>query len=123
MKKKLIFVAPFLLLVPLAAFAYDYYGHIVGCGINTIPKFVKASLGIIIKIGIPVASIFLIWVGFLFLTAQGDPGKLTAAKKAFVWTCIGFGVLLAAWIIAIAMETVITSFSGGNPQDTTITPC
>jgi hypothetical protein len=126
MKKKHYFaIALIVFIIPLSVFAAygGTYDFIVGCGINTIPKFIKAVLGIIIKIGIPVASMFLIWAGFLFLTAQGNESKLTAAKHAFLWSCIGFGILLGAWLLAIAFEGVITSFSGGQAQDTTITPC
>lgn len=114
-------------IIPLSLFVLTAHGEsydfIVGCGINTIPKFIKAVLGLIVKVGIPVASMFLIWAGFLFLTAQGNETKLTAAKHAFLWSCIGFGILLGAWLLAIAFEGVITSFSGGQAQDTTITPC
>ena len=47
--------------------------------ISTIPQFIKSILDIVFKLGIPVSSIFIIWAGFLFLTAQGDPSKLTKA--------------------------------------------
>jgi parallel beta-helix repeat protein len=123
MKKKIAFATALLILVPLSVFAYETYSHIVGCGINTIPKFIKALLAIVIKVGIPVASIFLIWAGFLFLTAQGNESKLASAKKTFIWACIGFGVVLAAWLFALAFQTILTSFSGGQPQDATLDPC
>ena len=123
MKKKLSIAISLLIFLPLSAFAYEYYGNIVGCGITTIPQFIKALLGIVVKIGIPVASIFIIWSGFMFLTAQGDTSKLAAAKKSLVWACIGFGVLIGAWLFALTAETVITSFSGGTPQNVTNTSC
>jgi chitodextrinase len=125
MKKKLAFVVSLLIFVPLVSFAaQSYYAHIVGCEINTIPKFFKAVLAIVIKVGIPVASVFLIWAGFLFLTAQGNESKLARAKKTFVWACIGFGVLLASWLLAIAFETVLVTFSGGSQNaDTAADPC
>ena len=123
MKKKFAIIVSLLNFLPFSAFAYEYYGNIVGCGVTTIPQFIKAVLGLIVKIGIPVASVFLIWAGFLFLTAQGNESKLSSAKKTFVWACIGFGVLLAAWIFAFTAETIITSFSGGTPQNATNTSC
>ena len=122
MKNKIIFALPFAFLIPLSVFA-EKYGNVVGCGIQTIPEFIKAVLSIVIKIGIPVASLFIIWAGFLFITAQGNETKVTAAKKALFWSCVGFGVLLAAWLFAIAAIGIITSFAGGQAQSASIGPC
>ena len=32
--------------------------------------------------------IMFIWAGILFLTAQGDPGKISAARKAVIWAVL-----------------------------------
>ena len=122
MKKKIIFALPIAIITPLFVFA-ESYSNVVGCGIQTIPQFIKSVLSIVIKIGIPIASVFIIYAGFLFITAQGNESKVTAAKKALLWSCIGFGVLLASWIFAIAAEGFITSFSGGQGQSASIGPC
>jgi hypothetical protein len=101
--------------LPLALFAaIDQYENPLGCGLDTLPKFIKAILTIIVKVGIPVATIFIIWSGFLFLTAQGDEAKLTKAKHAFVWSCIGTAVLLGAWLLATAINATIQSLGGGT---------
>ncbi|MBI2120510.1 MAG: hypothetical protein HYT94_02710 [Parcubacteria group bacterium] len=73
----------------------------------TLQDFIHDILAIIVKIGIPVATVFIIWSGFLFLTAQGDEKQLTTAKHAFVWSCIGTGVLLGAWVLATAIKGTI----------------
>ncbi len=125
MKKKHFFAIALFSLIPISAFAVygESYGMIVGCGINTIPKFIKASLDLVIKVGIPVASVFLIFAGFQFLTAQGNDSKLTAAKSAFLYSCVGFGVLLGAWLFSTAFVGIMTSITGGNAESITITPC
>lgn len=46
--------------------------------------------------------ILFIIAGFSFLTAQGDPGKLEAARKFLIWGIIG------VIIIIIAFSTIIT---------------
>ncbi len=51
-----------------------------------------------------------IWAGVLFLTAQGDPGKLETARKAVIWAVVGVVVGIFAfsayatikWILGIA---------------------
>jgi hypothetical protein len=118
MKNKFLFIAGILTFIPAAALAAygGSYDFIVGNGITTIPCFIQAALGIVVKVGIPVASIFIIFSGFQFLTAQGNEAKLTAAKKSFLWSCIGFGVLIGAWLFATAIMGTITAITGGSAQ-------
>lgn len=69
--------------------------------------FIRELLTIAVRVGIPVATIFIIWSGFLFLTAQGDETQLKKAKTSFVWACIGTAVLLGAWLLATAIKSTI----------------
>lgn len=125
MKKKQLFTISLFGLIPNFVFAAygGYYDNIVGCGINTIPKFIKATLDLVIKVGIPVASVFLIFAGFMFLTAQGNESKLTAAKSAFFYSCVGFGILIGAWLFSTAFVGMMTSIAGGSAESVTITSC
>jgi len=111
MKKTILFVlTSFLPLETLAA--YDTYPNILGNGITDIPSFIYGVLGLIVKVGIPVASVFLIWAGFLFLTSQGDPKKLQTARQAFIWACIGFAILTGAWLLATAVQGSLRAVTG-----------
>ena len=116
MKKKLAFIASLLILAPASVFAAygGTYDFVVGNGITTIPSFIQAALGIVVKVGIPVASIFIIFSGFQFITAEGNESKLTAAKKSLFYSCIGFGVLVGAWLLATVIQGTITSITGGG---------
>lgn len=69
--------------------------------------FIKELLTIVVKVGIPVATVFIIWSGFLFLTAQGDEAQLKKAKTSFVWACVGTAVLLGAWLLATAIKSTV----------------
>lgn len=115
MKYWRIIAISFLTLAPLACFAViSQYENPLGCGITSLPQFIKGVLTIIVKVGIPVATLFIIWSGFLFLTAQGNEAKLTKAKHSFVWACIGTAVLLGAWLLATAINATIQSIGGGT---------
>jgi len=81
-------------------------------GITSIPNFIQSVLNIIIKVGVPISAVFIIWAGFQFLTAQGDVTKLTAAKKSLVWAVVGMGVLLGSWLIATAIQGTISQIAG-----------
>ena len=55
------------------------------------------------QVGLPIAAIFLVWSGFLFVTARGDDTKLTEAKKTFYWTILGTALIVGAYAIATAV--------------------
>ena len=71
-------------------------------------KFTNLSslLNNAIPIILPVAGLillaYLIWGGFEFLTALGDPKKAASAKNKITYAIIGFFVIFAAyWIVQI----------------------
>jgi hypothetical protein len=75
---------------------------------STLAAFVQKILEIVTTIGIPIVAIFIIYSGFLFVKAQGNPDELKTAKSTFLWTVVGAAILLASWILAKAIcETVV----------------
>ena len=72
-------------------------------------EFVKAILEVVLKIGIPVAAMFIIYSGFLFVKAQGNEAELTKAKNAFTYAVIGTAILLGSWLLAKGIESTINS--------------
>lgn len=68
------------------------------------------------RIAIFLIVIFLLYYGFLFMRAQGDPGKLGEAKKAFGWGLVGIIVILGTYsIIATVAYTVGGTAARINP--------
>ena len=53
----------------------------------------------------------LVYVGFLFVTAQGNETKITAAKSGLLWTVVGALILLGAQAIALAIEATVKALS------------
>ena len=76
--------------------------------VNSIEDFVKKLLEGIIKIGIPIIAIAIIYSGFLFVAAGGKPGKIEEAKSAFVYTLIGAAILLGSWALAQLITDTVT---------------
>ena len=76
--------------------------------INTIDDFIPVILEGVIKIAIPVIALAIIYSGFLFVAARGNPEKITGAKDALLYTLVGAAILLGAWAIAkLISETVL----------------
>lgn len=61
----------------------------------------------VVAIGIPLVGIFLVYAGFLFVTAGGDEKKLETAKTTFYWTIIGAVVLLGSSVLARAIVDLV----------------
>lgn len=58
----------------------------------------------ITTIGIPIAGIFIIYSGFLFVSARGNEEQLNKAKTTFFWTVVGTILIVGAWAIARALN-------------------
>ena len=75
---------------------------------DTVNGLIKKILIGVIKIGIPIIALALVYSGFLFVSAVGKPDKLKEAKDAFLYTLIGAAILLGSWAIAqLISETVL----------------
>lgn len=76
---------------------------------DSIEAFFLKLIDVAIAIGSVLAIIFLIYAGFLFVTAQGNEEKLRKAKSAFLWTVIGIAVLLGAKVIQAVIAGTVAS--------------
>lgn len=75
--------------------------------IDTIYVLVYKLFDIIIQLGFILVIFAIIYSGFLFVKASGNPDKLTDAKRVFMWTIIGGVILLGSQAISgIVCETV-----------------
>jgi hypothetical protein len=76
---------------------------------SSVQELIKSLLEGVIKIGLPVIALALIYSGFLFVQAQGKPSEIETAQKSFTYTIIGAAILLGAWALAqMIAETVLS---------------
>lgn len=68
-----------------------------------------AFFKILVEIGAVAVTLAIVYAGFLFVAARGNPGELTKAKSTLYWTIIGALVLLGAQIIASVIQATIKS--------------
>lgn len=64
----------------------------------------------IIKIAVPLAAIFLIYAGILFVTAQGNEEQLKRAKSVFWYTIVATALIVGAYAIASAIVEFYSGF-------------
>ena len=118
LKKNLpnIIIIVFLLILPVLSLAQQYVPPATDAPVKivnpikstTITGLIKTVLEGVIKIGMPVIVLAIIYCGFLFVSARGKPEKLEEAKKALLYTLIGAAILLGSWAIAqLITDTVL----------------
>jgi hypothetical protein len=64
--------------------------------ITDIPTLIKVILKTILNLAIPIIVLAIVYVGFLFIKAQGNDSELSKAKQALVFVLIGTAVVIAA---------------------------
>jgi Type IV secretion system pilin len=80
---------------------------------GTITEFVKALLGAIMYLGLPVIALVVIMAGLQFITSQGNAGKIEEAKKNLMYVVIGMGIFLGAWALTGIIANTISLFRSG----------
>lgn len=82
-------------------------------GVDNIFDFIQLVFdAVIIPIGGIVVALGIIWSGFLFVKAQGNPSQLEEAKRAFFWSFIGAMVLLGSWALAMGIKETVDRIRG-----------
>ncbi len=76
---------------------------------KSVPELVRRFLDIVLKIGVPIVVLAIIWTGYLFIAARGKPEQLKKAKDSLFYTLIGAFVLLGAYAIAEAVVSTINA--------------
>jgi hypothetical protein len=84
--------------------------------VETLECFIAEALKVVVNIGAIVCVFFIIYSGFLFVTAQGNEAKLTQAKNTFLYTVIGTAILLGAWVLALVISGTIGKILNTNYQ-------
>ena len=82
---------------------------------TTVNSFLLSILDIVTDtIGPVIVILMLVYVGFLFVTAQGNSTKISAAREALLWTVVGALILLGAKAIAIGIKATVEALSSGG---------
>ena len=80
-------------------------------GVNDIPTFLTALFKIIAEIGAVVLAFYIVYTGYLFVTAQGNEQALQKAKESLKWVLIGGAIILGAWVLSEAVLQTITDIT------------
>ncbi|MBI2278747.1 MAG: hypothetical protein HYU81_01640 [Candidatus Brennerbacteria bacterium] len=76
--------------------------------VSGVTNLINKALGIIQYVFFIVAAIFIIVAAFKYLTAQGDPEKVGAARQMVIYAVIGIAVAL----LALVIDNIAADFLG-----------
>jgi hypothetical protein len=82
--------------------------------VSTICGLIKKVLNVILGLGIPVAMLFVVYSGFLFVVARGNPAKLKEARLNLVHVIFGIALFLGAWLLGQLVANTINSINPGT---------
>ncbi len=107
MKRASYFLIPALIFLPFLASAADTgspytFQNPLG-STSSFQQVVQKFADLVTKIGLPIATVFLIYAGLLFVTARGNDEQITKAKATFYWTILGTAILVGASALASAV--------------------
>jgi hypothetical protein len=76
---------------------------------SSISGIVGALLNVVEYIGAIACALWIIWGGFLFVKARGNPEALSEAKKTLWHAVIGTAIILGAGAILAVIQNTITA--------------
>ena len=104
--RTLAFILPFLL-VPGFVLAAGCTGLCNPIGTTDLYQFLQNLLKLVAQIAFPVIVLFMVYIGFLFVTAQGKPEALKKAREYFFWAIVGALLVLGAYALSLAIQATV----------------
>lgn len=96
-----------MLATPLLVRAEDSVMLLNPLTVDSIEELLALILDVVIIFAVPIIIFFIIYSGFLYVTAQGKPDQIKKATTAFTWTVIGGVIILAANILLIIIQNTV----------------
>jgi hypothetical protein len=75
--------------------------------VGSIQEFILKIIGWLLFFGAVIAVVYLIWAGYQYITAGGDPEKATKAKTAIINAIIGIVVIILSYAILNAVRRAV----------------
>ncbi len=79
---------------------------------NSLPALLTGILDVVITIATPILVLFIVYIGFKFVAAQGNPEKIKEARKFLLWALVGALIILGAKALAIAIQATVIQIQG-----------
>ncbi len=78
--------------------------------VDSLEELLVAILNIIIIIAIPIIVFFIIYSGFLYVTAKGNASQVEQATRSLTYAIVGGVLIIGAVAIAEIVQNLVGSF-------------
>ena len=78
---------------------------------SSITDFLVAILNVTTIIALPIVVFFLIYAGFLYVTARGNPTQIQTASRALIYGIIGGVIIIGSVAIVTIVKGTVTAFA------------
>jgi hypothetical protein len=75
-----------------------------------IPSFLLKIIEVLLIFAMPLIILYIMYAGYLFVTAQGNSSKVTEARSALLWAVVGGVIVLGAKLIFDVIEGTAKAF-------------
>lgn len=72
-------------------------------------QFLGHVIDIVIVFVLPIIILFIMYSGFLLVTARGDAGQITKGKTALLWAVVGGVIILGAKLLVTVIQGTVTA--------------
>jgi hypothetical protein len=77
---------------------------------DSITEFLIAVIEVILIFAVPIIIFFIMYAGFMYVTARGDVSKVSTAHSALTWAVVGGVIALGAKLIIEVIQGTIATF-------------
>jgi Type IV secretion system pilin len=74
---------------------------------TSITEFLVAVIEVLLIFALPVVVFFIMYSGYLFVTASGDTSQIEKARTSLTWSIIGGVIVLGAQLIMNVVQNTV----------------
>jgi len=76
---------------------------------DSIEGLFLAIIDIILVFAVPIIVLFIMYAGFLYVTARGNPDSIKTANSALLWAVVGGVIILGARVILEIIKGTVSA--------------
>lgn len=77
---------------------------------TTLDKFILKIIEVLLIFAVPIIVLYIMYAGYLFVTANGEAGQISQARTALLYAVIGGVIVLGAELILKIIQGTISAF-------------
>ncbi len=78
--------------------------------VDSITGLLEALLSVVIVLATPIIIFFIIYSGFLYVTARGNASQIEQASRSLTYAIIGGVIIIGAMAIATIVKNLVDAF-------------